>query len=112
MSLIAVDPGAGIGTSVQAVQACLAESGDACEVSCARCSRHLCVAQRTLGRPVPERWQEARLVHLEESEYCRWCARPITAASEAKAPTARSLARLLMGLDRVLGRATSMAEIA
>jgi hypothetical protein len=66
------------------------DSAEPHDMICERCTRTLCVAVR--HHPVPLSLLGAQLVSLNEQDFCRWCARPITSAGEAKVPIAGYLA--------------------
>jgi hypothetical protein len=53
------------------------------DIMCSRCDRRLAVA--SAYSHIPDKMQD-RLTLLDEADDCRWCARPITAAGEARAP--------------------------
>ena len=102
---IAVSPLESVGVAAARVRLGVAMRAEPRDIVCDYCERALCVAVRHSDHPVPLYLTESRLITLDETEDCRWCARPITAAGEAKVPFSGYLAvvRALVG-DQTPGR--------
>jgi hypothetical protein len=106
---IPVSPLETVGVAVARARLGLLDGTEPRDIVCDRCDRGLGVAVR--HHPIPQSFSSAQLVSLDETEHCRWCARPISAAGEAKAPLSGyvALARALIG-DRVPGRPQSIGQ--
>jgi len=101
-----VDPAEPVERAVERCQAALRSNPR--DVTCARCERVLCVAVKSADHPVPLSLSESTLVHLNPEDYCRYCARPLSAkAIEKQAHSVvacHDFARMVFKLDRTRGQ--------
>ena len=96
---VRVEPGCPLAAALDLIRGHLDHAWLA-DVVCARCERPMTTTTSATPRLV-----DSRLVSLDETDCCRWCARPITAEAERKVPLDgyRHLARELLRDDRTYG---------
>ncbi len=109
---IAIDPRAPLPASVARIHAVMVQHSTPCLIACERCGRGLATACRYAKHPIPSYIFEPGAT-LGATDFCRWCARPITAAGEALSPLTGylAIARTILG-ERRAGRLEPIRTVA